>query len=366
MKLAIIGTRGIPNRYGGFEQISEYLSVGLATRGYEVSVYCSSDHPYRAPEWNGIRLIHCYDAEKHLLTAGQFIYDLNCIRDARKRNFDVLLFMGYTSSSIWGKWFPKQSLVISNMDGLEWKREKYSKPVQFFLKHAEKLAVQFSHFHIADSPAIKKHLDNKYGISSAYIPYGASRNLEVNFDSVSQMNMGKEDFDMLMARMEPENNIDTILEGYIQSSKEKKMIVVGNTGNHYGKKLREKYKHISHILFAGPIFDQGKVNGLRSSCRLYFHGHSVGGTNPSLLEAMSSGALIAAHDNVFNRTVLGEDAFYFNSPSDVAKILSTTNKNNHQVKIHNNLEKIERLYNWEKVADQYDQFIRSCFNEYRK
>jgi Domain of unknown function (DUF1972) len=176
MKLAIIGTRGIPNRYGGFEQISEYLSVGLAARGYEVSVYCSSDHPYRGSEWNGIKLIHCYDAEKHLLTAGQFIYDLNCIRDARKRNFDVLLFMGYTSSSIWGKWFPKNSLVISNMDGLEWKREKYSKPVQIFLRHAEKLAVQFSHFHIADSPAIKQHLDDKYGINATYIPYGAKRN----------------------------------------------------------------------------------------------------------------------------------------------------------------------------------------------
>ena len=175
MKLAIIGTRGIPNRYGGFEQISEYLSAGLAARGYEVSVYCSSDHPYKKNQWQGIELIHCYDAEKYFPTAGQFLYDWNCIRDARKRNFDVLLFMGYTSSSIWGKWFPEKSLVISNMDGLEWKRVKYSKPVRFFLRHAEKLSVRFSHFHIADSPAIKEYLDDKYGIQPEYIPYCAKR-----------------------------------------------------------------------------------------------------------------------------------------------------------------------------------------------
>ena len=366
MKLAIIGTRGIPNRYGGFEQISEYLSVGLAARGYEVSVYCSSNHPYSRSEWNGIKLIRCYDAEKHLLTAGQFIYDLNCIRDARKRNFDVLLFMGYTSSSVFGRWFPKQSLVISNMDGLEWKREKYSKPVQIFLKHAEKLAVQYSHYHIADSPAIKQHLDNKYGINACYIPYGAKINSEVNYDLLSQFELAREGFDMIMARLEPENNIEMVLNGYIRGPMDKKMLVIGNTTNSYGRKLKKKYRHINSILFAGSIFDQEKLNGLRTTCRLYFHGHSVGGTNPSLLEAMSDGALIGAHDNVFNDSVLGEDAFYFNSPSGVANILSTTNKNKHQDKINNNLDKIERLYTWEKITDQYDQFIRSSFKEHRK
>jgi glycosyltransferase involved in cell wall biosynthesis len=366
MKLAIIGTRGIPNHYGGFEQISEYLSVGLAARGYEVSVYCSADHPYRNSEWNGINLIHCYDAEKHWPTAGQFIYDFNCIRDARKRGFDVLLFMGYTSSSIWGKWFPKQSLVISNMDGLEWKREKYSKPVQIFLKHAEKLAVQFSHFHIADSPAIKQHLDNKYGINSTYIPYGASQNVKENNDILNQLNLEKDGFDMIMARMEPENNIEMILEGHIQSPIAKKLVVVGNTNNRYGKKVKEKYNNTGSILFAGALFEQEKVNALRINCSLYFHGHSVGGTNPSLLEAMSGGALIAAHHNAFNKTILGDDAFYFDSAERVAGIITTTRKKDHQDKIHNNLGKIREFYTWEKIIDQYDRFIRKSFNEHRK
>ena len=171
---------------------------------------------------------------------------------------------------------------------------------------------------------------------------------------------------MLMARMEPENNIEMILDGYIQSPMDKKIVVIGNTLNSYGRKLKEKYRHINSILFAGPVFDQEKLNGLRKTCRLYFHGHSVGGTNPSLLEAMASGALIAAHDNVFNDSVLGEDAFYFNSPSGIAKILSTTHKNKHQDKINHNLEKIDRLYNWDKIVNQYDQFIRSSFKEYRK
>src|SRR3982750_1944781 len=119
MNIAIIGTRGIPNRYGGFEQLAEMLSVGLLQKGHSVTVYNSHKHPYQQKEWSGVKIIHCYDAEHILGTAGQFIYDLNCIRNAGKENFDVLLFLGYTSSSVWGRLFPKGSIIISNMDGLE-------------------------------------------------------------------------------------------------------------------------------------------------------------------------------------------------------------------------------------------------------
>jgi hypothetical protein len=116
MRIGILGTRGIPNRYGGFEQITEWLAEGLVKKGHEVFVYNSHNHPNREKSWKGIHIIHCYDPEYLLKTAGQFIYDLNCIRDAGKRNFDVILFMGYTSSSIWAPVFPKQPVVISNMD----------------------------------------------------------------------------------------------------------------------------------------------------------------------------------------------------------------------------------------------------------
>src|ERR1043165_2626210 len=144
MKIAILGTRGIPNQYGGFEQLATCLSLGLRDRGHEVYVYSSSRHNYQEAQWQGIHLIHQYDPEKRLGTAGQFIYDLNCILDTRKRNFDVILNLGYTSSAVWMGLFRKPARVVTNMDGLEWKRTKYSAPVQKFLLYSEKRAVSNS------------------------------------------------------------------------------------------------------------------------------------------------------------------------------------------------------------------------------
>src|SRR5690606_15248269 len=127
--IAILGTRGIPNNYGGFEQFAEYLSSYLANKGHEVDVYCSSSHPYQKSLWSKVNLIHIYDPENQLGTLGQFVYDLNCILDSRKRDFDIILQLGYTSNSIWGWLFSSKPIIVTNMDGLEWKRSKYSKPV---------------------------------------------------------------------------------------------------------------------------------------------------------------------------------------------------------------------------------------------
>ena len=151
MRIAIIGTRGIPNRYGGFEQFTEFIAPMLVERGYELFVYNSSSHPYKGTHWKGVHIIAKPDPEVSLGTVGQFIYDFNCIMDARKRKFDIILQLGYTSSSIWSFCFPRSSCVVTNMDGFEWKRAKYSRMVQWFLRHAEKWAATYSDFLIADS-----------------------------------------------------------------------------------------------------------------------------------------------------------------------------------------------------------------------
>ncbi|GAA4338294.1 DUF1972 domain-containing protein [Flaviaesturariibacter amylovorans] len=357
MRIAIIGTRGIPNHYGGFEQITEYLSVGLAARGHDVSVYCSHRHPYQQPEWNGIRLIHCYDPEHLLGTAGQFVYDLNCIRHARRARFDVLLFMGYTSSSVWYPLFPRRSVILSNMDGLEWMRSKYSAPVQRFLKWAEGLAVRHSDGHIADSEVIKELLDGEYGINSRYIPYGAELPGPPDARHLESYGLQPNGYFMLMARMEPENHIETILDGFVKSDIPRQMVVVGNTGNAYGTMLRKKYRRQESIRFLGPIFDQAVVHSLRADAALYFHGHSVGGTNPSLLEAMASGALIAAHRNPFNQSILGADGFYFSDLQEVADLMDGIVRHEHRQKTRNNRAKIARHFNWERIVSAYDELI---------
>ena len=125
MKIAILGTRGMPNNYGGFEQFAEYLSVGLVNNGHEVFVYNSHNHPYKKNIWNGVNIIHCYDPEYLIGTPGQFIYDLNCIVNCRKYNFDIILQFGCTSSSFWSRIMPHKSILVANMNGIEWKQSKF-------------------------------------------------------------------------------------------------------------------------------------------------------------------------------------------------------------------------------------------------
>ena len=361
LRIAILGTRGIPNYYGGFEHISEYVSEGLVKRGHSVTVYNSHNHPYKENQWNGVEIVHCYDPEYIIGTAGQFVYDLNCFIDARKRKFDVILIMGYTSSSVWGKLYPSQSTIITNMDGLEWKRSKYSKKVQQFLKYAEKLAVKYSQFYISDSLVIKSYLHGKYKIESKYIPYGADLFSIEERDTLDQSEALNEGYFLLMARMEPENNIETILEGFNNSNSEKKFKVLGDTSNRFGKFITHKFKNDGRIEFKGSIFDNGRVRALQNNSYLYFHGHSVGGTNPSLLEAMASEALIAAHNNPFNKSVLHTDAFYFSNANEVTNIVENVqHREIEKIMVRNNLHKIKYQFNWEKIVDQYEKFILEC------
>jgi glycosyltransferase involved in cell wall biosynthesis len=367
LKIAIVGSRGIPNYYGGFEQMAQYLAVGLLNKGHDVTVYNSHNHPYKEDQYKGVKLVHCFDAENMMGTAGQFIYDLNCIMDARKKDFDVILFLGYTSSSVWGKLFPKNAVIISNMDGMEWKRDKYTKPVQHFLKYAEKLAVRYSHYFIADSTVIQSYVEHKYNITSKYIPYGAEIFANKNECILATYQVEKYDYHMLMARMEPENNIDMILNGFHQSNSEKKFIVVGNYNNSYGRLMYKKYHADERIHFAGAIFDAEITNTLRAFCKLYFHGHSVGGTNPSLLEAMANSSIIVAHDNAFNRAVLNGDAYYFSTAEDVRKVVVKSNGHKESARmVQNNYVKIEEEYNWPNIVNMYEEYILQCYNQSKK
>jgi hypothetical protein len=321
MKIAILGTRGIPNHYSGFEQFAEFFSVFLVEKGHDVYVYNSHNHLYQEKTFNGVNIIHQYDPEYKLGTFGQFIYDYNCIMDSRKRDFDIILQLGYTSNSIWYFLLPKKPIIITNMDGLEWKRSKYSKPVQQFLKFAESLAVKSSDFLISDSLGIQKYIDSQYNVSSTYIAYGAKVFIDPNEEILIEYNVEKHNYNMIMARFEPENNIETILDGIVLAGHETTVLVLGNHKTKYGEYLKNKFKSFSPIRFIGAEFDINKLNNLRYFSNFYFHGHSVGGTNPSLLEAMASNAFIIAHDNHFNKAILKENGYYFSNPADVKNIL---------------------------------------------
>lgn len=366
MKIAILGTRGIPNHYGGFEQFAEFFSVYLAEKGHEVYCYNSHNHKYQAKTFHGVNLIHKHDPEYKYGTFGQFIYDFNCIMDSRKRDFDIILQLGYTSNSVWFFLMPKKAINIINMDGLEWKRSKYSKPVQQFLKVAEWLAAKSGDYLVSDSLGIQKFLLEKYKKESTYIAYGAYPFNAPNEEILKEYQVEKDNFNMIMARFEPENNLDMVLEGVALNSEDKTpILVIGNHNTKYGTYLKNKFKSHSSIRFIGGIYNLEHLNNLRFYSKLYFHGHSVGGTNPSLLEAMASQALIAAHNNDFNKGVLKENAFYFSNPTEVKNLLNNTKKSNNLPFIRNNYEAIVNEFNWTKINGDYLQLFEQCMERHK-
>ena len=260
MKIAILGTRGIPNHYGGFEQFAEFFSVYLAEKGHDVYVYNSHNHPYQEKLFHGVKIIHQNDPEHKLGTFGQFIYDFNCIIDSRSREFDIILQLGYTSNSIWFFLLPKKPIIITNMDGLEWKRSKYSRPVQQFLKFAERLAALSSDFLVADSIGIQKFLLEKYGKESIFIAYGAHPISSPEETFLEKYKVSAYNYNMIMARFEPENNLDMVLEGVALRSDETPILVVGNHNTKYGSYLKDKFKTSRNIRFVGPIYNLQHLN----------------------------------------------------------------------------------------------------------
>lgn len=346
MKIAILGTRGIPNHYGGFEQYAELLSVYLAEAGWEVLVYNSSDHPFKEPDYKGVQIKHVYDPERKWGTAGQFLYDLGCIWHTRKQGFDIVYQLGYTSSAVFNFLFPRKTIIVTNMDGMEWKRTKYNKWVQKFLRFSEWLAVKMSDHLIADSLGIQAYLEKKYKAKAFYSAYTATVPAAYKESELGHHSLTKNNYDLLIARMEPENNIEMIIEGHLKAESTVPLIIIGGIHAPYGQHLFRKY-NAANIQFRGAIYEKEVLDNLRHFARLYFHGHSVGGTNPSLLEAMACGCRIIAHDNQFNKTVLNGEALYFSDPDGLKAAMDKALSYDAFFKeaITKNIERITNLYN---------------------
>ena len=369
MKIAFISTRGIPNNYGGFEQFAEYISVGLVRRGHEVVVYSPHFHPYREPDYKGVRIKHIYSPEKWMgSSVGSFFYDFLSLRDAlKKEKFDIIYEAGYTSIVPAYIWFNvkriKYPLFTTNMDGLEYKRTKFNKWVQKFVFWEERMAVKHSHYLIADNMGIRDYYKEKYGKESKFLAYGADVHEDYDVDVLKEYGLEAGGYIIVVARLEPENNLFMAIEGYLASNQYGKhpLVVVGKTNTPYGKYLMERYGRDRNIRFVGGIYDFRKLNSIRHYSYAYFHGHSVGGTNPSLLEAMASGCFILAHDNIFNRAVLGENALYYGSTDAATEMLDGIDQ---AVSAHKkeyterNLEVIRRDYSWEKLVDEHEEYFK--------
>lgn len=369
MKIAFVSPRGIPNNYGGFEQFAEYISVGLAQRGHDITVYSPKFHPYQHDNYKGVKIKHIYSPETWMgSSVGSFFYDFASLKDALKNeDFDIIYEAGYTSIIPAYIWFDvkkrKRPIFTTNMDGLENKRSKFNPIVRRFLDWEEKMAVKYSHYLIADNMGIHDYYKEKYGKESKFLAYGANIHNDFNAEYLKEFGLKPEEYYILIARLEPENNIIMAIEGYLHSKENgrRPLIIVGKTNTPHGKELVKKYENEKNVRFVGGIYDFKKLDSVRHFSRAYFHGHSVGGTNPSLLEAMAAGCFIFAHDNIFNRAVLKDNAWYYPSALKVSEFLDNIDTIVYKHKIEfiaKNIDVIRNEYSWEHLVDEHEKYFK--------
>jgi len=375
MKIAFISVRGIPNNYGGFEQFAEYISVGLVQRGHEVTVYSPHYHPYQEKEYKGVKIKHIYSPEGWMGgSVGSFFYDFFSLRDAlKKEKFDIIYEAGYTSIIPAYVWFNVQKIkypiFTTNMDGLENKRSKFNGPTRKFLDWEEKMAVKHSHYLIADNMGIHDYYKEKYGKESKFLAYGADIHDDFDETAPSKYGLTPYGYYLLVARMEPENNVEMAIEGFLKTKEEKPLVVVGKMTTKHGKYLISKYGGNPRVKFPGGIYDFKTLDAIRYYSYAYFHGHSVGGTNPSLLEAMASRCFILAHGNQFNRAVLKDNALYYNNVDEVTALVNNIEENRekyHDAFINGELNDIRENYSWEHLVDQHEEYFKWLLAQHHK
>lgn len=368
MKIAILGTRGIPNAYGGFEQFAEYISHGLAGIGYNVTVYNPHFYKPELKKVGKVNIVHVFCPEHKIGASGHYVYDYLCLKHAVKNDFDIIYEAGYATSSIAFrlKRKGKKPYIVTNMDGIEWKRDKWNSMTKLFIKYCEGLAIVRSDYVVADNEGIKTYLDNKYDIDSRFVPYGADIATNFDYNVLRDLNLEKNKFLLIVARIEPENNIEMMMKAYDKAQPPYPLIIVGNHTGKYAKELEAAYSHNENIRFVGGVYDKAKLDALRTSALCYIHGHKVGGTNPSLLEAMAADAYIIAYENLFNGPVLNSNALFFKNEEELAALLSTIEEHraaNQSKFLENNRKVILEKYSWDNIIRQYDQFFNEILNK---
>ena len=366
-KIAIIGTAGIPARYGGFETLVHQL-VNQWNGKYDVTVYCSKTYykkQERVKDWNGAKL--CY-LPFNANGIQSIIYDIVSIFHALFFA-DVLLILGVSGGIVLPlvKLFTNKKIIV-NIDGLEWRRPKWNKWVQKFLKFSEYLAVKYSDIDITDNAALKRYTAINYGTLSYLIAYGADH---VQPREIDAKDLGKycfltQKYAFKVCRIEPENNLHVILSAF-QNNYFLPLVIVGNWNNsEYGIELRNKYSEYNHIHLLDPVYDQSELDMLRSNCDLYIHGHSAGGTNPSLVEAMYLKLPVIAFNVVYNVATMKGKGMYFENEEQLECLLKKFTKEELQQNAKEMFEVASESYTWEVIANRYHMLVLSLFNSYSK
>jgi len=362
MNIALLGTRGIPANYGGFETFAEQIALQLVQRGHKVTVYAEADTDNKPDDWyQNIRIR--YIRRPNWGSISVIAYDYRCLKDASKREFDFLYMLGYGAA--WACWWAlkiwNQNVWI-NIDGLEWARSKWKWYAKLYLRVMEWVASKASTRVIADSQAIADRYNKLYprGSECSFIAYGAYIKKSDEFLFRYSQDFDRSKYFLIVARPEPENHVLEIINSHRQLGGNWPLVVVGDVRSisRYQKKILGSAWE--KVIFLGGVYDAEELTALRVHSGCYVHGHSVGGTNPSLLEAMACENVVIAHDNVFNKEVIGDAAFYFKNEDDL--IVAMRHVENQSVgergEIKCRVKKIiEKKYTWGLIGDKYERLM---------
>ena len=364
-KLLILGTRGIPGNHGGFETFAQRLALYLVNRGWEITVYCQDSGQKLTPKtWKGINLVHIPTPNNGALWS--IIFDYKSTIHALKQD-GVILVLGYNTAIFSLLYRLKKRVILTNMDGMEWWREKWNGVQKAWLFINERCGVWFSDRLIADHPQIAQHFIQG-GVAPekiATIPYGTEAVENTDLSLLQQYNLLGDDYALVIARPEPENYILEIVKAFSRRHRGCKLVVLGrylpDFNNYHAQVMAAASDEVE---FIGGVYDKDVVNSLRYHARLYVHGHTVGGTNPSLVEALAAGTPVLAHNNHFNTWVAGTKSLYFDSESHCAKQFDTILDDAIalQAMRQGSLQRYHEAFSGDRDLIDYEQLLASCLN----
>ncbi|HEX3782202.1 MAG TPA: DUF1972 domain-containing protein [Pseudonocardiaceae bacterium] len=375
MHISLIGTRGVPARYGGFETCVEEVGRRLVAMGDQVTVYCrvpagvsagagtedggpettpSRETTSRPAEYLGMRLVHLPAMRRKTLET--LSHTALSVGHATVHRCDVAFVFNAANAPLLPLLRLAKIPVVTHVDGLEWKRAKWSGAGQRYYQRAEALAVRWSDALIADARGISDYYRQRFGVDTDYIPYGAPKLADIGADRLAEHNLTANRYHLVVARLEPENHVHLAVDGYRRSAARHPLIVVGSAP--YAQEYTDRVHFLAggdqRIRFLGGVWDQELLDQLYANALTYIHGHSVGGTNPSLLRAMGAGTATSAFDVNFNREVLGSNGRYFTEPAELAALCEDAEADEAATVRRGNamLDTLDR-YDWDAVARDY-------------
>lgn len=358
MRIALVGTRGVPARYGGFETCVEEVGRRLVDRGHDVVVYCRRVDGQPTPaEHLGMRLVHLPAMRKRSLETLSHT-GLSVAHLARHRTDVAFVFNAANAP-----WLPvvraARIPVATHVDGLEWQRAKWGTTGKKYYRGAEALSVRWSDALIADAHGISDYYRDRFDVPTELIAYGAPLLDAPGAGRLAEIGLEPQGFHLVVARFEPENHVDLIVEGYSRSAARLPLVVVGSApyADAYTRRVTELADQRVRLL--GGVWDQELLDELYAHAYLYLHGHSVGGTNPSLLRAIGAGTATTAFDVGFNREVLGTAGRYFRTPADVAGQIEAAEASPSVTAERAAASRVAAArYDWDDVAGRYEELAR--------